>query len=67
MTNRIYSVYELTPRLFRQFLSVWLEYKYSDTCKIPTVLPCRVRAIGWQANWRLLELPVLTRIVNQKQ
>lgn len=50
-----------------QFLSVWLEYKHSDTCKIPTVLPCEVRAIGWQANWQTLKLPVLIKIVNQNQ
>ena len=46
MINRIYSVYELTLCLFPQFLNVWLEYKYSDTGKIPIVLPCRVRVIG---------------------
>lgn len=67
MINRIYTAYELTPWLFSQFLSVWLEYKYSDTCNTPTVLPCRVKGIGWQVNWSPLELPVLTRIVNQKQ
>lgn len=67
MINRIYLVYELTTWLFPQFLSMWLEYKYLDTCKIPIVLACRVRAIGWQTNWRPFKLPGPTRIVNQKQ